>query len=195
MEVDATEQSRRRLLFDVVVQNLKGTGASSLDEFLDTSSQSEPPISPGGVSDSQNTKERAEEGSVGNAVAPSTQSLVLDSHATQQHSPEHQTSMTARSNGFASATHADAGMDNDKPVPTSPHIHPVPSKPASGPVQLVAEMDEFTRQIEECCMEWRAGRIKPYWLVINEPRFGRSAFSPSFVCAVSRTSSDAHMRC
>lgn len=51
------------------------------------------------------------------------------------------------------------------------------SKPSSSSPEhasSVVEMDEFTRQIEECCMEWRAGRVKPYWLVIHEPKYGRS---------------------
>ena len=57
-------------------------------------------------------------------------------------------------------------------VASVPASAPLP--PASEPVPSVTEMDEYTREIEECCMEWRAGRVKPYWLIINEPKFGRS---------------------
>ena len=47
---------------------------------------------------------------------------------------------------------------------------------------LFTEMDDYTRQIEECCMEWRAGRVRPFWQTLIEPKFGRST-SFSIACS------------
>ena len=38
------------------------------------------------------------------------------------------------------------------------------------------EMSESMKAIEQCCLEITSGVIKPFWLGINEPKFGRSAF-------------------
>jgi hypothetical protein len=35
--------------------------------------------------------------------------------------------------------------------------------------------DPGVQEIEDCCVEWRAGRVKPYWVALNEPKFGTSA--------------------
>lgn len=35
--------------------------------------------------------------------------------------------------------------------------------------------DESVGSINRACLDWTNGRIKPYWLIINEPKFGRSA--------------------
>ena len=64
------------------------------------------------------------------------------------------------------------GVGGVSKVLTAPASAPPPS--ASEPMPLVTDMDEYTREIEECCMEWRAGQVKPYWLTINEPKFGHS---------------------
>jgi hypothetical protein len=36
--------------------------------------------------------------------------------------------------------------------------------------------DPGVQKIEDCCVEWRAGRVKPYWVALNEPKFGTSAY-------------------
>ncbi|KAL6310238.1 hypothetical protein BKA93DRAFT_820690 [Sparassis latifolia] len=33
--------------------------------------------------------------------------------------------------------------------------------------------DDPIQEIERCCLTWRAGKVKPYWLVIDEPKFGQ----------------------
>jgi len=34
--------------------------------------------------------------------------------------------------------------------------------------------DPGVKEIEDCCIEWRAGRVKPYWIALNEPKYGSS---------------------
>ena len=38
------------------------------------------------------------------------------------------------------------------------------------------EMSESVKEIEQCCLEVTGGKVEPFWLNINEPKFGRSAF-------------------
>ncbi|KAI0331545.1 hypothetical protein GY45DRAFT_1369868 [Cubamyces sp. BRFM 1775] len=33
--------------------------------------------------------------------------------------------------------------------------------------------DETVQSIDRACLQWTNGRIKPFWLIINEPKFGR----------------------
>ena len=40
------------------------------------------------------------------------------------------------------------------------------------------EMDDSVKAIEQCCLEWTGGRVKPFWLDINEPKLGKSTCSP-----------------
>lgn len=129
----------------VVVQNLRGIGATSLDEFLGV--QSLLPV--GGSPSRQVRQELHDSGRIVKAAS----------------SIEH----TAGEAAPASA----ASASESKSISLPSNAEPTPP---------TMEMDEYTRQIEECCMEWRAGRVKPYWLVIDEPKFGRSALlrNPSF---------------
>ncbi|KAJ8497072.1 hypothetical protein ONZ51_g720 [Trametes cubensis] len=41
----------------------------------------------------------------------------------------------------------------------------------AAPIPLVP--DESVDSIDRACLEWTNGRIKPFWLIINEPKFGR----------------------
>jgi hypothetical protein len=41
------------------------------------------------------------------------------------------------------------------------------------------EDDPAISQIEECCHHWRAGRVKPYWVALNEPKCDTSPCSLS----------------
>ncbi|TBU39205.1 hypothetical protein BD309DRAFT_872776 [Dichomitus squalens] len=36
------------------------------------------------------------------------------------------------------------------------------------------EMDDSVKAIEQCCLEWASGRVKPHWLMISEPKFGKT---------------------
>ncbi len=51
------------------------------------------------------------------------------------------------------------------------------------------EMDESVKAIEQCCLDWTGGKVKPYWLNINEPRYGRSKCIKAWVggSLISRT--------
>ncbi|KAI0699512.1 hypothetical protein C8T65DRAFT_697618 [Cerioporus squamosus] len=53
-----------------------------------------------------------------------------------------------------------------------------PTHSASTPVAEASntplDMDESVKAIEQCCLEWSGGKIKPFWLHINEPKFGRT---------------------
>lgn len=48
------------------------------------------------------------------------------------------------------------------------------STPVPEAVNTPLDMDESVKAIEQCCLEWSGGKIKPFWLHINEPKFGRS---------------------
>ena len=37
------------------------------------------------------------------------------------------------------------------------------------------DMDDSEKAIEQCCVEWTYGRVKPFWLNISESKFGKSA--------------------
>ena len=37
------------------------------------------------------------------------------------------------------------------------------------------DMDDCVKEVEQCCLEWASGRVKPFWLNISEPKFGKSA--------------------
>ena len=64
---------------------------------------------------------------------------------------------------------------------------PDPTKPKKGlvlaPLDATSESNSVVPQsegpavqeIEACCIEWRTGRVKPYWVALNEPKFGTSA--------------------
>ncbi|KAH9849147.1 hypothetical protein C2E23DRAFT_888535 [Lenzites betulinus] len=49
--------------------------------------------------------------------------------------------------------------------------HALPPKPEP---ESAAEMDESVKAIEKACSERTHGHIKPFWLLINEPKFGRT---------------------
>ncbi|KAI0822152.1 hypothetical protein BC628DRAFT_1422075 [Trametes gibbosa] len=49
--------------------------------------------------------------------------------------------------------------------------HALPPKPDP---EAAAEADESVKAIEKICLDWTHGHIKPFWLLINEPRFGRT---------------------
>ena len=53
-------------------------------------------------------------------------------------------------------------------APSTAPLAEVPTSPL--------EMGESMKAIEQCCLETTSGVIKPFWLGINEPKFGRSAF-------------------
>lgn len=44
--------------------------------------------------------------------------------------------------------------------------------------------DPTVQEIEDCCVEWRAGSVKPYWVALNEPKFGSSASHLHVICYV-----------
>ncbi|KAI0641758.1 hypothetical protein C8Q79DRAFT_919018 [Trametes meyenii] len=46
--------------------------------------------------------------------------------------------------------------------------------PESEPADTLLEMDESVKAIEQVCLDWTQGRIKPFWLIIHEPKFGRT---------------------
>ncbi|KAI0631665.1 hypothetical protein C8Q77DRAFT_1159426 [Trametes polyzona] len=48
-----------------------------------------------------------------------------------------------------------------------------PPPPPPG-IESVAEMDESVKSIEQACLSRTQGRVKPHWLLINEPKFGRT---------------------
>lgn len=37
--------------------------------------------------------------------------------------------------------------------------------------------DPAVIRIEECCVEWRVGRVKPYWVALKEQKFGSSKWN------------------
>lgn len=39
------------------------------------------------------------------------------------------------------------------------------------------EMDESLKKIEKCCVEWRAGKVKPHWVTFNDFKNKKSAHS------------------
>ncbi|KAI0667446.1 hypothetical protein C8Q78DRAFT_982101 [Trametes maxima] len=49
-----------------------------------------------------------------------------------------------------------------------------PPVPPSEPEDTLLEMDESVKAIEQVCLDWTQGRIKPFWLLIHEPKFGRT---------------------
>lgn len=66
-----------------------------------------------------------------------------------------------------------------------------PARSASAPVaeavNTALEMDESVKAIEQCCLDWTEGKVKPFWLNINEPKFGRSAsVNPCAHCVLLR---------
>lgn len=36
--------------------------------------------------------------------------------------------------------------------------------------------DPAVKEIEDCCIQWRAGRVKPYWIALNEIKFKSSTY-------------------
>ncbi len=53
-----------------------------------------------------------------------------------------------------------------------------PNMDGESPLKAIYE-DDFVKRIERCCAEWRAGRVKPYWLIVSASKFGLGASSPS----------------
>ncbi|KAI8976408.1 hypothetical protein BD414DRAFT_539383 [Trametes punicea] len=49
-----------------------------------------------------------------------------------------------------------------------------PSIQEADSASTLLEMDESVRAIEQTCLERTYGRIKAFWLIINEPKFGRT---------------------
>ncbi|KAI0925302.1 hypothetical protein AcV7_005578 [Taiwanofungus camphoratus] len=41
-------------------------------------------------------------------------------------------------------------------------------------VQNADKIHDAVKQIDQCCTDWSAGRLKPHWLIIKEPKFGRT---------------------
>ena len=35
-------------------------------------------------------------------------------------------------------------------------------------IPKLPEMDESLKKIEKCCVEWRAGKVKPHWVTFND---------------------------
>jgi len=38
------------------------------------------------------------------------------------------------------------------------------------------DSDASVKEIEDCCIEWRGGLVKPHWVGLNDPKFGNSLF-------------------
>ena len=55
----------------------------------------------------------------------------------------------------------------------------------NGDEDIPLDMDESVKAIEQCCLDWTGGKVKPFWLPINEPKFGRSTSLPSYTDLVA----------
>jgi hypothetical protein len=53
-------------------------------------------------------------------------------------------------------------------------LAPLDAKGEGDSVVPVPE-DPGVQEIFDCCIEWRAGRVKPYWVALSEPKLGTSA--------------------
>ncbi|KAI9059441.1 hypothetical protein FKP32DRAFT_1606126 [Trametes sanguinea] len=53
-------------------------------------------------------------------------------------------------------------------------MHAPPTAEESNSASTLMEMDESVKAIEQTCLDWTYGRIKPFWLIINESKFGRT---------------------
>jgi hypothetical protein len=56
---------------------------------------------------------------------------------------------------------------------------------APKPVSELPEMDESLKKIERCCIEWRAGTVKPHWVPFNDSKNKKSSCSFPFLLLVS----------
>ncbi|CDO68523.1 hypothetical protein BN946_scf184998.g20 [Trametes cinnabarina] len=65
-----------------------------------------------------------------------------------------------------------SGEGQGKGTPEATHAPPPAEEPDSASTLL--ETDESVRAIEQTCLDWTYGRIKPFWLIINESKFGRT---------------------
>ncbi|KAI1789886.1 hypothetical protein LXA43DRAFT_545146 [Ganoderma leucocontextum] len=55
-----------------------------------------------------------------------------------------------------------------------PNVEPSSSAAMCEHPSIPLDMDDSVREIEQCCLEWASGRVKPFWLNINEPKFGKT---------------------
>lgn len=49
------------------------------------------------------------------------------------------------------------------------------------PSPMDAEEDPSVKEIETCCVEWRAGRVKPRWIFLIDSKPTGSEFFPSLI--------------
>lgn len=54
-------------------------------------------------------------------------------------------------------------------------LAPLDASGEEGAVEPEPE-DPLVQEIEDCCVQWRAGRVKPYWIALNEPKAGSSGY-------------------
>lgn len=47
---------------------------------------------------------------------------------------------------------------------------------AAAAMQKYAEQELPLKQIEQCCEEWRLGRVKPYWVSFNDSKNKKREF-------------------
>ena len=52
---------------------------------------------------------------------------------------------------------------------------------ASKQIPKQPEMDESLKKIEKCCVEWRAGKVKPQWVAFNDVKNKKSEHSFPFL--------------
>ena len=55
--------------------------------------------------------------------------------------------------------------------------------------------DASIKQIEETCLAWRAGRVRPQWMDLMEPKFENSLFNIIFYACTSLTPPNAEHGC
>lgn len=52
------------------------------------------------------------------------------------------------------------------------------------------EDDPAVKEIEACCVEWRAERVKPHWVALHEPKVGNSELSIALEDCMQLTAHD-----
>lgn len=59
-------------------------------------------------------------------------------------------------------------------APLDAHDSPTSGEGSS---MLTLDLEDLAvKEIEDCCNQWRAGRVKPYWIALNETKFGSSTY-------------------
>lgn len=102
-------------------------------------------------------------------------------------SPDDDVATSKTSEGIATASAGTCGS-------SSPLLSPQRSLDvASGPASA-ATLDPYVTQIEECCMEWRAGLVVPYWLILKEPKLGQSELHLSSTYLVPEYSTQSYSK-